>query len=32
MEMISEQRIPASLDEVWTALNNTEILKQAMPG
>ena len=30
--MISEQRIPASLDEVWTALNNTEILKQAMPG
>ena len=32
MEMISEQRIPASLDEVWAALNNTEILKQAMPG
>ena len=32
MEMISEQRIPASLDEVWTALNNTEILKEAMPG
>ena len=32
MEMLSEQRIPASLDEVWTALNNTEILKQAMPG
>ena len=32
MEMISEQRIPASLDEVWTALNNTEVLKQAMPG
>ena len=32
MEMISEQRIPASLDEVWPALNNTEILKQAMPG
>ena len=32
MEMISEQRIPASLDEVWTAINNTEILKQAMPG
>ena len=32
MEMISEQRIPASLNEVWTALNNTEILKEAMPG
>ena len=32
MEMISEQRIPASLDDVWPALNNTEILKQAMPG
>lgn len=32
MEMISEQRIPASLDAVWAALNDTEILKQAMPG
>ena len=32
MEMISEQRIPASRDAVWAALNNTEILKQAMPG
>ena len=32
MEMISEQRIPASRDAVWAALNDTEILKQAMPG
>lgn len=32
MEMISEQRIIASRDAVWAALNNTEILKQAMPG
>ncbi|MDD9890519.1 MAG: carbon monoxide dehydrogenase subunit G [Gammaproteobacteria bacterium] len=32
MEIISEQRIPASRDEVWAALNDTEILKQAMPG
>lgn len=32
MEMISEQRIIASRDAVWAALNDTEILKQAMPG
>ena len=32
MEMISEQRIPTSRDQVWKALNDTEILKQAMPG
>ena len=32
MEMNSEQRIPASRDEVWAALNDTAILKQAMPG
>ena len=32
MEMISEQRIAASREKVWAALNNTEILKQSMPG
>ncbi|NKB33739.1 MAG: carbon monoxide dehydrogenase [Pseudomonadales bacterium] len=32
MEMISEQHIRASRDQVWAALNDTEILKQAMPG
>ncbi len=32
MEMASEQRIPASREVVWTALNDTEILKAAMPG
>ena len=32
MEMISEQRIPATRDEVWAALNNTDILQAAMPG
>jgi len=32
MEMISEQRIPAPAEKVWAALNDTEILKQAMPG
>ena len=32
MEMSSEQRIPAPRETVWAALNNTEILKTAMPG
>ena len=32
MEMVSEQRIPAPRDRVWAALNDTEILKAAMPG
>ncbi len=32
MEMSSEQRIEASRDRVWAALNDTEVLRQAMPG
>ena len=32
MEMISEQRIAATREKVWAALNDTEILKQSMPG
>ncbi len=32
MEMASEQRIPASREAVWSALNDTEVLKAAMPG
>ena len=32
MEMISEQRIAANREKVWAALNDTEILKQSMPG
>ena len=32
MEMISEQRIAATRDKVWAALNDTVILKQSMPG
>ncbi len=32
MEMISEQRIPAPREEVWAALNNTDVLQAAMPG
>lgn len=32
MEMISEQLIEMPRDTVWAALNNTEILQQAMPG
>ena len=32
MEMISEQRIAATRQKVWGALNDTEILKQSMPG
>ena len=32
MEMISEQRIDASREKIWEALNDTEILKNSMPG
>ena len=32
MEMNAEQHIPAPRETVWAALNNTEILKAAMPG
>ena len=32
MEMISEQRIAATREKVWAALNDTEVLKQSMPG
>jgi len=32
MEMTSERRIAASRRTVWAALNNPEILKQAIPG
>ena len=32
MEMISEQRIEADRQRVWEALNDTEILRQSMPG
>ena len=32
MEMISEQRIAATREEVWAALNDTAVLKQSMPG
>ena len=32
MEMISEQRIAATREEVWAALNDTEVVKQARPG
>lgn len=32
MEMISEQRIDASREQVWAALNDTGILRQSMPG
>lgn len=32
MEMNSEQYIPADREKVWAALNDTEILKAAMPG
>ena len=30
--MISEQRIAATREKVWAALNDTEVLKQSMPG
>lgn len=32
MEMQSEQFIPAPRQEVWDALNDTEVLRQSMPG
>jgi carbon monoxide dehydrogenase subunit G len=32
MEMISEKRINASREQVWAALNDTEVLKKSMPG
>jgi carbon monoxide dehydrogenase subunit G len=32
MQMNDSQRIPASKQEVWAALNNPEMLKQCIPG
>src|SRR5215831_12381293 len=32
MQMSDSQRIPASKDKVWAALNNPDILKQCIPG
>jgi carbon monoxide dehydrogenase subunit G len=32
MQMNDSQRIPASKEKVWAALNNSEILKQCIPG
>ncbi len=32
MEMTGEYRIPASREEVWAALNDTEVLRQCVPG
>ncbi|MEW5864420.1 MAG: carbon monoxide dehydrogenase subunit G [Pseudomonadota bacterium] len=32
MEMTGEQLIPASQEETWKALNDTEFLKQCVPG
>jgi hypothetical protein len=32
MQMNDSQRIPASKDKVWVALNNPDILKQCIPG
>src|SRR3981189_1282970 len=32
MQMNDSQRIPASKDKVWTALNDPEILKKCIPG
>lgn len=32
MEMSAEQVIAASQEKIWTALNDTEILKDSMPG
>lgn len=32
MQMIDSQRIPASRDVVWAALNNPEILRRCIPG
>jgi carbon monoxide dehydrogenase subunit G len=32
MQMNDSQRIPASKQKVWSALNNPDILKQCIPG
>jgi len=32
MDMSGEQRIEASVEKVWAALNDVEVLKQAIPG
>src|SRR5437667_11754024 len=32
MQMTDSQRIPASKDKVWAALNDPEILKKCIPG
>src|ERR1700748_865741 len=32
MQMNASQRIPASKDKFWAALNNPDILKQCIPG
>jgi uncharacterized protein len=32
MQMTGEQRIEASVDEVWKALNDPEVLKASIPG
>lgn len=32
MEMVAEQRIAANREKVWAALNDTEVLKNSMPG
>ena len=32
MQMTDSQRIPASKDEVWAALNDPEVLKKCIPG
>jgi hypothetical protein len=32
MQMNDSQRIPASKDKVWAALNNPDILRQCIPG
>ena len=32
MQMNDSQRIPASKEKVWAALNNPEVLKQCIPG
>ena len=32
MQMSDSQRIPASKQKVWAALNNPDILKQCIPG
>ena len=32
MQMNDSQRIPASREKVWAALNNPDVLKQCIPG